>query len=126
MRLATILLAVVVRVTLGLKLKHSPPANLHSRRAWFPAAAGVAILPAAAAASSDRSRTTGYQVQRTEREWQYVLSGAQYNILRQGGTERPNSSILVKEKREGVSPFPLLGFEVRMMVGLKPNWDTHP
>jgi peptide-methionine (R)-S-oxide reductase len=33
-------------------------------------------------------------VQYTEREWAYLLSGAQYNILRQGGTERQRSSIL--------------------------------
>ena len=31
----------------------------------------------------------------------YILSGPQYNILRNGGTERPNSSILEAEERPG-------------------------
>jgi len=57
---------------------------------------------AAYAASPPKSRTDGYKVQRSEREWAYVLSGQQYNILRQGGTERPYSSILEGEDRPGV------------------------
>lgn len=61
------------------------------------------VIPAAAAsASTGKSRTADYTVQRSEREWAYLLSGAQYNILRQGGTERPYSSILEGEEREGV------------------------
>jgi len=49
-----------------------------------------------------KSRTDGYIVQHTEREWSYILSGSQYNILREGGTERPNSSILEGEDRSGI------------------------
>mmetsp|Transcript_46823 Transcript_46823/g.98323 ORF Transcript_46823/g.98323 Transcript_46823/m.98323 type:complete len:223 (-) Transcript_46823:1082-1750(-) len=49
---------------------------------------------AAQAAATPKSRTEGYAVQHTEREWAYILSGAQYNILRKGGTERQKSSIL--------------------------------
>ena len=60
--------------------------------------ASTAAAPAYAAKS--RSDPT-YPVQRTDREWQYVLSGQQYFILRSGGTESPNSSPLVKEKRPG-------------------------
>jgi len=52
--------------------------------------------------ASSKSRTENYPIQRSEREWAYVLSGQQYNILRQGGTERPNSSILEGEERDGV------------------------
>ena len=52
-------------------------------------------------AYSPKSRSEGYEVQYTEREWAYMLSGKQYNILREGGTERQNSSILEGEEREG-------------------------
>ena len=61
----------------------------------------LVILEPAPASASRRSRTEGYAIQRSEREWAYVLSGKQYNILREGGTEAPNSSPLVKEKRAG-------------------------
>jgi len=53
------------------------------------------------ASASGKSRVTGYAVQRPEREWSYMLSGAQYNILREGGTERQFSSILEEEERPG-------------------------
>ncbi len=57
-------------------------------------ALGWASTPVVAAAKNAKSRTEGYAVQHTEREWAYLLSGAQYNILRRGGTERQKSSIL--------------------------------
>ena len=60
-----------------------------TRRTVTGAALASALVPAAASA---RDRTAGYEVQRTEREWSYVLSGQQYAILRSGGTEAPNSS----------------------------------
>lgn len=77
--------------------------HLLNRRGLFRttiAASSIAVsssqvpIPAAQAASTGKSRTVGYAVQHTEREWAYMLSGAQYNILRQGGTERQKSSIL--------------------------------
>ncbi|GAX26912.1 peptide-methionine (R)-S-oxide reductase [Fistulifera solaris] len=49
-----------------------------------------------------RSRTDGYSVQKSEEAWKKQLSEMQYFVLRQGGTERPGYSILVKEKRSGV------------------------
>jgi len=50
---------------------------------------------AVAATTTTTTRSpNGYKVQYTEREWAYVLSGSQYNVLRQGGTERQKSSIL--------------------------------
>ena len=52
------------------------------------------LTPSCAQASNTKSRTDGYKVQHAEREWAYILSGPQYNILRQGGTERQKSSIL--------------------------------
>lgn len=78
----------------------NPSCGSVSRRAVLAGTAPLLTLPAAASANS-KSRTTGYEVQRTDREWAYVLSGQQYFVLRQGGTEPPNSSPLVKEKRAG-------------------------
>lgn len=45
-------------------------------------------------ADSTKSRTDGYAVQHNEEEWSNILSRAQYNILRKGGTERQKSSVL--------------------------------
>jgi len=67
-------------------------------------ATGAVVLagnPGLASAAEAKDRTEGYAVQHSEREWAYILSGQQYNILRQGGTERPNSSILEGEDRRG-------------------------
>lgn len=65
---------------------------------------GVSSLASTATSANalSKSRTEGYPIQRSEREWAYVLSGQQYNILRNGGTERPNSSILESEERAGI------------------------
>ena len=65
---------------------------------------GVSSFASAAtsASATSKSRTEGYPIQRSEREWAYILSGQQYNILRNGGTERPNSSILESEERPGL------------------------
>ena len=65
------------------------------------AAAAAAVLPRGAAAASLNSRTDGYALQKTETEWGRLLSPAQYDILRNGGTERPNSSVLEGEERSG-------------------------
>jgi len=63
--------------------------------------ASIPALPAVAADARSNSRSEGYSVQHSDREWSYLLSGSQYNILRQGGTERPYSSILESEERPG-------------------------
>ena len=76
-------------------------ALISSRRTLLAAAtaASATAVPGPASAAGKtfaggKSRTEGYAVQRTEREWAYVLSGPQYNILRRGGTERQKSSVL--------------------------------
>ena len=51
------------------------------------------------AKSSETS--TPRQVQKTEAEWKATLSPQQYYILREKGTERPNSSPLNKNKEKG-------------------------
>jgi peptide-methionine (R)-S-oxide reductase len=42
-----------------------------------------------------------YEVMHTDAEWQKLLTPAQYNILRQQGTEAPFSSPLLNEHRNG-------------------------
>lgn len=49
-----------------------------------------------------KSRTNGYEIQKTEEEWLSVLTTRQYEILRNGGTEPPYSSILENEYRTGI------------------------
>ena len=75
------------------------------RRAFIRQSAAAATFTVAsgyAQPASAKDRTEGYAVQHSDREWSYMLSGQQYNILRQGGTERPNSSILESEDRPGM------------------------
>lgn len=61
--------------------------------------AAVSVVPGAASAKSRDDAS--YPVRKKDEEWRRELSRTQYAILRQGGTERPNSSILVSEKRSG-------------------------
>jgi len=63
----------------------------------------------AQAAANLKSRTDGYSIQHSEREWAYVLSGAQYNILRQGGTERQKASILNTFTSDNVGTYTCAG-----------------
>ena len=43
-----------------------------------------------------------FEVEKTDAEWRAQLTPQQYEILRQEGTERPNSSPLLKEHRKGI------------------------
>jgi peptide-methionine (R)-S-oxide reductase len=43
-----------------------------------------------------------FRVKKTDDEWSRELSPEQFNVLRKHGTERPGSSPLNQEKREGV------------------------
>jgi peptide-methionine (R)-S-oxide reductase len=54
------------------------------------------------ALGNNKSRTEGYAFQRSPVEWRSMLSPSQYDILRNGATERPFSSILEGEKRHGI------------------------
>ena len=40
-------------------------------------------------------------MQKTDEEWRGILTADQFNVLRQHGTERPGSSALNHEKRDG-------------------------
>lgn len=70
----------------------------------FRQVASVSLLVASwtrPAWAETKSRTEGYDVQKSEDEWKQQLSPIQYQILRKGGTEKPGYSILNEEKREG-------------------------
>ncbi|MEN3168431.1 peptide-methionine (R)-S-oxide reductase MsrB [Gluconobacter sp. OJB] len=65
-----------------------------SRRQFF--------LAAVAMAASGRARATEhYPVTHTDAEWHRLLTPAQYNVLREAGTEMPYSSPLLTEHRPG-------------------------
>ena len=64
---------------------------------WFGAsAAGVAL-----AACGSGAQAKSYPVRYTEAEWRKRLTRDQFTILRQKGTEVPNTSPLLHEKRKG-------------------------
>ena len=68
--------------------------------------AGVAGLAALAldrlfGPSTVKAATHSYEVTHTDAEWRKLLTPAQYEVLRQHGTEPPFSSPLDHEKRKG-------------------------
>lgn len=90
---------------LVIKSKAYVPSYLFSRRDAFSKALPlgfVVVIGEPANAESEKSRTDGYKVQHSNREWEDLLSSVQFDVLRQGGTERPNTSILTKEYRSGI------------------------
>lgn len=44
---------------------------------------------------------TKFEVTKTEQEWRRILTDQQYKVLRQEGTERAGTSLLLKEYRQG-------------------------
>ncbi|MDE1896901.1 MAG: peptide-methionine (R)-S-oxide reductase MsrB [Rhodospirillales bacterium] len=60
------------------------------------------LASASALALGPRAHASTYKVTHTDAEWRKLLTPAQYNILRQAGTEPPFSSPLLNEHRKGV------------------------
>lgn len=60
------------------------------------------LMCASALALGARARAAAYKVTHTEAQWRKLLTPAQYNILRQAGTEPPFSSPLLNEHRKGI------------------------
>lgn len=76
-----------------------------SRRNFLISGAALAVLAAAGAiARPARASKSGetFEISRTDAEWRGLLSKERYRILRQEDTERPFSSALNSEKRNGI------------------------
>ena len=79
---------------------------MDATRRRFLASAGAAFVSIAAAGACARSATAApavdYEVTHSDDEWKRLLTPAQYDVLRQAGTETPYSSPLNDEHRRGV------------------------
>jgi len=69
------------------------------REAFLGSLAAAAVL--AAACTKPTIASGAYPVMHTDAEWKKILGSDRYFILREGGTEPPNSSPLIGETRPG-------------------------
>ena len=78
---------------------------IFSRRSLISGGSLAAIAILGGCGRNDRASAAmpdeKFPIRRTEAEWRKRLSDEQFYILRKGGTERPYSSPLNKEKRDG-------------------------
>ena len=75
---------------------------LTRRHAIWAGAAGLAVAALRLARPHAASAATHpYEVTHTDEEWHKLLTPAQYDVLREEGTERPFTSALLDEHRAG-------------------------
>lgn len=71
------------------------------RTAFLVSSAALAAAAGASAARTLGAAGSGYEVTRSDAQWRALLGPQRYAILREGGTEPPNSSPLIGETRAG-------------------------
>jgi peptide-methionine (R)-S-oxide reductase len=75
---------------------------LTRRHIFYAGTAGMAALALGRLGRPHAAKAaTTYEVTHTDAEWQKLLTPAEYNVLRQQGTELPFTSPLLHEKRAG-------------------------
>ncbi|MEW8431123.1 MAG: peptide-methionine (R)-S-oxide reductase MsrB [gamma proteobacterium symbiont of Ctena orbiculata] len=75
------------------------------RRSLIKLLGAAAILPVvgqSVLARQDEGTMQNDKLDLTDAEWRERLTPEQYHILREEGTERPGTSLLLKEKRQGI------------------------
>jgi peptide-methionine (R)-S-oxide reductase len=73
-----------------------------SRRGLFAGAGALALIAGWRWMQGPREAAAGtYEIEKPDADWRRLLTPAQYDVLRQHGTERPFSSPLDHEKRKG-------------------------
>ncbi|KVM92589.1 peptide-methionine (R)-S-oxide reductase MsrB [Burkholderia stagnalis] len=104
---------------------------MHTRRRFlFAGATGLAALAALTSAGRRAllreavaaPAAAGLEVTHTEAEWRRLLTPAQYEILREAGTERPYSSPLNAEHRPGT--FACAGCQLALFSSTT-KFDSH-
>lgn len=76
------------------------PREAVTRAAWL-RAAGLFGIAALAGSAARANVSPHYAVTHSDAQWRKILGTDRYNILRQNGTEAPDSSPLLKEHRAG-------------------------
>ncbi len=74
------------------------------RRALLDSAFALTAAGVALGRRPARARAPAFPVEHTPAEWRRLLTPAQFDVLREAGTEAPFSSPLLNEHRKGVFP----------------------
>ncbi len=103
--------------------------NSLTRRGFFASSSAAALslgaTTTARATSTSDSDAMTYEVVRTDDEWKAMLNDLEYLIMREGRTEKPKSSPLWDETRNGsyhCKGCDLCSYEARWKVVLDKGW----
>ena len=97
-------------------------AVLANWRALAAGATGSASGTGAAGATDSGKAAAQFEVSHTDAEWHRLLTPAQYDVLREEGTERPFTSPLNDEHRNGV--FACAGCKLELFSS-RTKFDSH-